>query len=219
MSPLARRACRRITRHSRPAGAARCLPMLQAPCGTLRAMNTQRLLALAAAAAALSLNAQGMDLMPSGAFVIGSVAPHSTDTIGVGAIWPWAWRKQAAGGEFSGITEAYVSYWKADAFAGGRESLTQIGVVPMFRYRSEQGRSPWFAEAGIGLSTMNNLYTTPHKQFSTRFNFVDSIGVGRSFGAQQQHELGVRITHMSNGSIKHPNPGENFLQLRYARMF
>lgn len=156
--------------------------------------------------------------MPHGAFVVAGVAPHSTNSLAVGAIWPWAWRKQAAGGELTAITEAYVSYWRAQAVAG-RQSLTQIGLVPLLRYRPDQGRSAWYGEAGIGISTMNHRYTTPNKQFSTRFNFVDTIGVGRSFGAQRQHELGLRVVHMSNASIKHPNPGENFLQLRYAVMF
>jgi hypothetical protein len=29
----------------------------------------------------------------------------------------------------------------------------------------------------------------------------------------------LRIQHSSNASLKHPNPGQNFLQLRYARHF
>jgi lipid A 3-O-deacylase len=183
-------------------------------------MNTHRLLAAAAAVAAtMSFQLHAMDLRPQGVFVVAGAAPHSTNCLAVGAIWPWAWRKQAAGGEFSAITEAYVSYWKADAVGGGRHSLVQIGLVPLLRYRPGQGRSPWFAEAGIGISTMTRLYTTPDKQFSTRFNFVDTIGAGRNFGAQGQHELGLRIVHMSNAGIKHPNPGENFLQLRYAVKF
>jgi lipid A 3-O-deacylase len=181
-------------------------------------MKIQRLLGLAAAAAALSSNIHAMDLTPHGAFAVAGVAPRGTDSIGVGAIWPWSWRKQAGGGELTAITEAYVSYWKARALAG-RQSFTQVGVVPFLRYRPEQGRSAWFGEAGIGVSTMDRLYNTPTKQFSTRFNFVDNIGVGRSFGAQRQRELDLRVVHMSNGSIKHPNPGENFLQLRYAVMF
>jgi hypothetical protein len=181
-------------------------------------MNTPRLLASLAAAAAVCFNAHAMDLTPHGVFVAAGVAPHSTRSAGIGLIWPWAWRKQAAGGEFSAITEAYVSFWRADA-AVGRQSLTQIGLVPLVRWRPDQGRSPWFGEAGIGISTTNHLYDTPHKQFSTRFNFVDTIGVGRSFGAQGRHELGLRVVHMSNAGIKHPNPGENFLQLRYAVKF
>jgi len=183
-------------------------------------MNTHRLLAAAAAVAAtISFHVHAMDLRPQGVFVVAGAAPHSTNSLAIGAVWPWAWRKQAAGGEFSAITEAYVSYWKADALGGGRHSLTQIGLVPLLRYRPDQGRSPWFAEAGIGISTTNHRYVTPDKQFSTRFNFVDTIGAGRSFGAQGQHELGLRIVHMSNAGIKHPNPGENFLQLRYAVKF
>ena len=173
---------------------------------------------MACVAAALSVNVQAMDLTPRGAFVIAGAAARHTDSLTIGAIWPWAWRKQVGSGEVTAITEAYVSYWRARA-AAGRQSFTQIGVVPIFRYRPEQGRSDWFGEAGIGVSTMDRLYNTPNKQFSTRFNFVDSIGVGRSFGAQRRHELGVRVVHVSNASIKRPNPGENFLQLRYAVMF
>lgn len=181
-------------------------------------MKTQRLLASAAAVAALSCNVHAMDLMPHGAFVVGGVAARGTDTLSAGVIWPWAWRKEAGGGELSALTEGYVSYWKARATVG-RQSFTQLGLVPLLRYRPNQGRSDWFAEAGIGISTTDRLYNTPNKQFSTRFNFVDTIGVGRSFGAQRQHELGLRVVHMSNGGIKYPNPGENFLQLRYAVMF
>ena len=181
-------------------------------------MKTQRLLASAAAVAALALNAQAIELTPRGAFVVAGAAAHGTDSLTVGAVWPWAWRKPALGGELTAITEAYVSYWKARA-AMGRQSFTQIGLVPLVRYRPDQGRSEWFGEAGIGVSTMDRLYNTPTKQFSTRFNFVDTIGVGRSFGAQRQQELGLRVVHISNASIKRPNPGENFLQLRYAVMF
>lgn len=181
-------------------------------------MKTQRLLASAAAVAALSFSAQAMDLMPHGAYGVAGVAPHSTDSLTAGAIWPWAWRMPAGGGKLTALTEGYVSFWKARA-AVGRQSFTQVGIVPLVRWRPDQGRSLWFAEAGIGVSTMDRLYHTPDKQFSTRFNFVDTIGVGRSFGVQRQHELGLRVVHMSNASIKHPNPGENFLQLRYAVMF
>lgn len=181
-------------------------------------MKTRRLLACAATATALSLNAYAMDLAPRGAFAAAGVAARGTDSLTVGAVWPWAWRRPAGGGELTAITEAYVSYWKARA-AVGRQSFTQIGLVPLVRWRPDQGRSAWFGEAGIGVSTMDRLYNTPSKQFSTRFNFVDTIGVGRSFGAQRQHELGLRVVHMSNASIKRPNPGENFLQVRYAVMF
>jgi lipid A 3-O-deacylase len=43
--------------------------------------------------------------------------------------------------------------------------------------------------------------------------------VGRSFGADRRHELSLRVSHFSNCGIETPNPGENFLQLRYATKF
>jgi lipid A 3-O-deacylase len=45
------------------------------------------------------------------------------------------------------------------------------------------------------------------------------VGFGRSLDAQQHHELSLRLQHFSNADIKRPNPGENFVQLRYAVAF
>ena len=102
---------------------------------------------------------------------------------------------------------------------GERVSFTQLGLVPLLRYRFGEGRSNWFIEAGIGVSVMDPIYRTEEKRFSTRFNFVDVAGAGRSFGQRREHELSLRIAHISNANIKKPNPGENFLQLRYAVLF
>jgi lipid A 3-O-deacylase len=42
------------------------------------------------------------------------------------------------------------------------------------------------------------------------------VAIGRRFGASKEHEVMLRLQHFSNAGIKHPNPGEDFLQLRYA---
>ena len=63
------------------------------------------------------------------------------------------------------------------------------------------------------------LYETDRKRFSTTFNFGDHLAVGRNFGQRSEHELSLRLQHFSNGGIKHPNPGEDFIQLRYAYRF
>jgi lipid A 3-O-deacylase len=165
--------------------------------------------------AAFAGTVQAIDLTPKGAYAMAGFAPHDTRSIAGGVIWPWSWRRDASGGEWTGLTEGYVAVWRARDVTG-HQSLAQVGLVPLVRYRSSQG---WFAEGGIGISFTNKLYVTPDKQFSTRFNFVDTLGAGYAFGPQRKHELGFRITHMSNASIKRPNPGENFLQLRYAVMF
>ena len=82
-----------------------------------------------------------------------------------------------------------------------------------------EGQSPWFAEAGIGGTLMDSLYRTTSREFSTAFQFTEQIGVGRNFGERGEHELSVRLQHVSNGGIKEPNPGENFWRVRYLYRF
>ena len=166
----------------------------------------------------LPLGTHAIDLVPRGAFVEAGVAEHSSYSATAGLIWPWSWRSQALGGELTATTEAYVSRWSGHG-AERRVSFTQLGLVPLLRYRFGHGRSDWFVEAGIGISVMDKMYRIPQKQFSTRFNFVDVAGMGRSFGPQRRHELSLRLAHISNADIRKPNPGENFLQLRYAALF
>ena len=189
---------------------------------TLRPMKLYRRLLNPVAAISLGLTACGssmaMDWRPRGAFVQGGLGEHVLSAT-VGVIWPWEWRRKGWGGEWSVQTEAFVSHWRAEAFDGGRQGFTQVGLAPTLRLRFDQGRSAWFVEGGIGLTLLDKDYHTPNKQFSTRFNFIDTLAVGRNFGERGQHELSLRAVHISNASIKRPNPGENFLQLRYATRF
>ncbi|HSH90971.1 MAG TPA: acyloxyacyl hydrolase [Ramlibacter sp.] len=180
-------------------------------------MNPRNFL-LAAAAALLSTSTFAVDLRPGGAFVMGGIADHSGYSLTGGVVWPWAWKKEVGGGEINALTEGHIAHWSAKDAFGARHSYAHIALVPIFRYRFGQSRL-WFVEGGIGISTTNRLYANSGRQFSTRFNFVDTAGIGRSFGAQREHELSLRITHVSNASIKRPNPGEEFLQLRYAKNF
>ncbi|HXD43301.1 MAG TPA: acyloxyacyl hydrolase [Ramlibacter sp.] len=170
------------------------------------------------AAAALPLAAGAADLHPGGVFVEGGVAKHQAYSVTAGVLWPWSWRREFGSTQASGLTEAFVSNWSG-LDTGGRRGFTQVGLVPLVRLRFDSGRSPWFIEGGIGVSLMDRLYRTQTKEFSTKFNFVDVAGVGRSFGADGRRELSLRISHISNAGIKEPNPGENFLQLRYAVKF
>lgn len=177
-----------------------------------------RTLACLAAACGILLPAAAQGLRPAGYFVQGGLAGGRIWSATAGLTWPWVWTTGVLGGELGGLTEAYVSHWEAPSVSD-RRSFTQVGVLPLLRLRLEQGRSPWFAEAGIGLSAMDHHFVTTTKQFTTSFNFVDVVGVGRSFGAAREHELGLRLQHVSNAGIRVPNPGQNFVQLRYAAKF
>lgn len=176
-----------------------------------------RLVLILLAAAMPALDARA-DLRPQGMFVQAAAGEDSMRALDAGLVWPWSWQRQVRGGRLEGITEAYVSRWSVED-NGTRAGFTHVGVVPVLRYRFDQGRSAWFVEGGIGLIYMDRLYRTSAKQFSTHFNFADVFGAGRNFGEGRRQELSVRLTHFSNGGLKHPNPGMNLLRLRYGVMF
>lgn len=165
-----------------------------------------------------SATAQAAGLAPSAGFVEAAAADHRTYATTVGLIWPWSWKSDWLGGELTGSTEAFVSNWTTRAEAR-REGYTQIGVVPLVRYRFSQGRSPWFLEGGIGLSLLDSRFVIASRQMSTALNFYDVLAAGRSFGIDNRHEVSLRLSHISNAGIKKPNPGQEFLQMRYAVRF
>ncbi len=113
----------------------------------------------------------------------------------------------------------FISNWQAPRVDDGHRNYLQLGAMAMWRYRFDAGASPWFAEGGLGVSVMNQLYRTRDRAFSTTFQFTEALGVGRSFGAQGAHEVSLRVQHFSNAGIKKPNPGETFWKVRYAYHF
>ena len=170
-------------------------------------------------AEAASAQTSAAPFAPSAVFVQAGGA-HRARQATVGLAWNWDRRWKLGSGRLEGRWEAWGSVWSyPDEGGSDRTQLTQIGVVPVLRWRGDEGRSPWFVEGGIGVSLTDRLYRSEGKQFSTSFNFADHVGVGRSFGSRRQHELALRYEHDSNADIKKPNPGEDFVQLRYTFVF
>lgn len=155
---------------------------------------------------------------PDAVMIEGGVTAHHGRNVTVGVTWPSGWHHMSRSGEWTAFTELFVSEWRTK-LGDRHRSLTQVGIAPVVRYRFDQGRSDWFAEGGIGLTYFDGLYQRGDERFSTRFNFQDTLGVGRSFGARREHEVSLRFTHVSNAGIKEPNPGENSLRLRYTHRF
>lgn len=180
-------------------------------------MRTTGFLVLVAGAT-LAFSSLAADLRPGGIFLAAGGGDRAVHAGSIGLVWPWSWQHATASGVWSGSTETYLGRWSAN-FDGGRIDVDQVGVVPLLRYRGADGASPWFAEGGIGLVYMSRLFEIPRKRFSTRLNFADTVGLGRSFGERRQHEVSLRLTHFSNGGMKHPNPGQNVVGLKYAYLF
>jgi lipid A 3-O-deacylase len=168
--------------------------------------------------------AVAFNLRPDGVSFEAGPGRTNTNMAGVGLVWDWDFERMRRKSELTAHTEVLVNHWRADAPAsstgGGRQGLTQLVLLPSLRMRLDRGRSPWYLELGIGASFLSKRFETPDKLFSTRWNFYDVLGVGYSFGGPDgKHELGLRWTHTSNAGIRKPNPGQDFLQLRYVQRF
>lgn len=172
----------------------------------------------AAAVCAFAGQALAFNMRPDGVSLEAGPGRTGTHMAGVGLVWDWDFERLRRKAALTAHTELLVNLWHADALDGGRQRLAQWVVLPSLRMRLDRGRSPWFFEVGIGASFLSRHFETPDKNFSTRWNFYDVLGVGHTFGGPDgKHELGLRWTHTSNAGIRKPNPGQDFLQLRYVR--
>ncbi|MEO6408591.1 MAG: acyloxyacyl hydrolase [Burkholderiaceae bacterium] len=161
--------------------------------------------------------AQG--LQPSTAFVQASRSPATSGLVG-GVAWPWQWQHRLGASVIVGYWEISLGRWRSDAGEAGHVQawVSQFGATPVLRLQSADD-ALWFAEAGVGANLIAPLYRSQRQRFSTVFNFGEHIGVGRRFGAAGRHEFSLRLQHFSNGGLRDPNPGANFVALRYAWQF
>jgi hypothetical protein len=138
----------------------------------------------------------------------------------VGAMWQAPWLRDYEWGNVTGYFELSLGRWVSHLDDGTRSSawVTQVGITPVLRWQPFRS-SRWFTEAGIGVNLLDPIYRSSDKRFSTAFNFGDHVGIGVQFGEARAQELTLRLQHFSNAGIKDPNPGENFVQLRYSSRF
>ena len=144
-------------------------------------------------------------------------AGSDVDSANAGLIWELDRGWTAFGGaRVSASTEVSIGRWHVDDRGGSASSTnTQVGFTPTLRMTSS-GALGVFGELGMGVNVIAPLYRTDDKRFSTAVNFGSHIGIGFRPWGPTGAELGLRAQHFSNAGIKHPNPGENFLQLRWS---
>lgn len=158
-------------------------------------------------------------LLPDTAYVQAGAGDNvASGTFGV--TWDLPWRHENDWGVWEGYLDLSLGRWhmSGGGIRSGHDDVTQVGITPVIRLRPT-GWNHFFLEAGIGVNWIFPIYQNDSRQFSTTFNFGDHLAAGWQFGASGNQELTLRLQHFSNAGIKHPNPGENFVQLRYARRF
>ena len=150
---------------------------------------------------------------PASAFVQAGQGDQHTDAYVVGLTWYLPWHFDFPTGTLAAYAEASIGRWHTQGNRGSSTAWpTQIGATPTLRFYPSLTRN-WFVELGVGPNYIVPLFHSGEKRFSTEFNFGDHFAIGRRFGAS---EVSLRVEHFSNAGIEHPNPGENFIQVRYA---
>lgn len=145
---------------------------------------------------------------------------NKTQMTRVGLQWKWdsKWW-QSNGTHIGGYWDLTASQWRANRFRnipGNSQNLIDIGLTPVFRWQRDNLKG-WYAEAGIGAHYLSEIYDNNDRQFSTKFQFGDHLGFGYVFS--NNVDVGIRIQHFSNASIKQPNDGANFAVLRASYAF
>ena len=134
-----------------------------------------------------------------------------TDVVRLGLQWNWDKRWLDTGRWHLG------AYWDVQL---GRwndsHDLHDISLTPVFRFQRSSGELIPYVEGAIGFHVLSDLRINRRRVFSTKFQFGDHIGAGLKLG---RHDLSVRLQHVSNGRLARPNPGINFLLLRYQLHF
>jgi len=144
----------------------------------------------------------------------------SSRALVLGVTLPWkSWSWSIGSGQVRGHWDLYAGAWSGRDLAQDRFHTAVIGAGPSLRWRGQQGASPWFLEVGTGLMVSHKHFYASDERMATRWNFASHLGLGMNWGPRQEHELSLRLQHASNAGAKEPNPGVNFLLLRYAHAF
>jgi hypothetical protein len=167
----------------------------------------------------ISPSGLGGTLTPGAVFTQAGTGNQSTKAYVVGTMWDGPWTKQRRYILWSEYVEVDVGRWSTRRGVTTSTAWpTQFGIIPTLRLRSSP-ESRWFGELGVGPNYIVPLCRSGTKRFSTEFNFGDHVGVGRSFGSARRFESSLRTEHFSNAGIRHPNPGEKFIQARLSTRF
>jgi len=144
---------------------------------------------------------------------VGKGVGESVEMWRVGVTRKWKSKLLEAGNwHLGGYWEAQFGQWSGS----NKRTISDLGVTPVFRFQqtSRSAISP-YVEGAIGFHVITPTHLDENRHFGGAFQFGDHVGAGARFGERGRYELGMRLQHISNGGIKKPNDGINFLQARF----
>lgn len=143
-------------------------------------------------------------------------AGHEGDLIRIGAQREF-WERTSANDKWhlGASLEVDLGYWNPEL---GDNDLWEIGVTPVFQVapnRPLSSRLIPFLEAGLGAHLLSGVRFSD-LNLSTSLQFGSHIGAGIFFGRGLIFSLVYRYQHLSNASVKQPNPGIEFHLLQFG---
>src|SRR4051812_27150239 len=157
--------------------------------------------------------AEGRSFASDGAsFELGKASGDSAEMWRVGVFWDWK-RKWLEMGNWhiGGYWDVQLGQWSGP----NRRTINDVGLTPVFRLQqSNLSEISPYVEGAIGFHLISPTRLSDERQFGSAFQFGDHVGAGARFGEHGKYDLGLRFQHLSNGGIKKPNDGINFLQVR-----
>ena len=135
----------------------------------------------------------------------------------------WDWDKQwfaAHGWHLGGYWDASVGVLHGRSASPINNDVADISFTPTFRYQQADltALAPYI-DFGVGAHLWSRTTITTDKRSGTALQFGSHVGVGLRFGRHGIYDLGYRFQHISNASIKRPNPGITIHLLRFQIHF
>lgn len=110
---------------------------------------------------------------------------------------------------FKVLGEAHAAYWHINQ-ADQNGNIGEFGLSPVLRFERNKGYFRPYVEGSVGIRFLSHPSFASNYTMSSSFQFADMLGVGLAFGNKEQYAVGYRFQHLSNASIKEPNPGVDF---------
>ena len=109
--------------------------------------------------------------------------------------------------------EWQVGVWDALSSAATDQQVVDGSFTSVLGLRPASGRlASTYMEFGFGLHLLSDSRIGADRNFGCAFQFGEFLGIGADLGSQRRYSFGVRVQHVSNGSIKSQNDGITFAQ-------
>lgn len=146
---------------------------------------------------------------------------NSTDMGRVGALWNFDQKWLTEGDwQVGGFWEATLGQWKGRSAIGNNQTVTDVGLTPVFRLEQKNpGAFSPYLEGAVGFHLISPVFIYDNRHFGSSFQFGDHLGAGVRFGDHQQYDFAYRYQHLSNGGIKKPNQGINLNEVHFIYHF